>query len=171
MYNASSSLPLIRNSIIWGNTAASDPGISNYGGGSTVISFSIVEGSGGSGSWVAATGTDGGNNLDVETGEANSPFDTWVDPSGGSWTATDSGDYRLVASSPAIDAGNNDDYPDNADDTSVFPSGLSDTAKAAINAVLTPAPGKDSGGQTRIQGSAIDMGAYEAEAILDPQPQ
>ncbi|UAY53162.1 beta strand repeat-containing protein [Ferruginibacter albus] len=84
--NASSN-PVIKNSIIYGNTVA---GISNAHGAKPVISYSVVQGSGGSNSWSSSTGTDGGNNLDI-------------DP-----MFTGSGNYILQGSSAAIDAGTTD---------------------------------------------------------------
>ncbi|MDR0623981.1 MAG: bacterial Ig-like domain-containing protein [Treponema sp.] len=152
MNNQNSSSPQIRNSLIWGNTAA---GIYNGGNSTPAISYSIVQGSGGSGgTWADATGTDGENNLDTDP-----LFADWIDPSTGGWTATDGGDYHLTTGSPAIDAGSDSLYPANADDLVFAASSLSAEAKAAINAALA----KDCGGDTRIQGTAIDIGAYEKE--------
>jgi hypothetical protein len=153
MYNSSSSSPDIRNSIIWGNTAANavTEGVSNDGGSTPVIAHSIVQGSGGSSSWTAATGTDDGGNLDTDP-----LFEDWKNPATYTPMPNSDGDYRLGNGSPAINAGNDNLYPANADD-SVFPSGLSAAAKAAINAALE----KDLAGNTRQQGAAIDMGAYE----------
>jgi hypothetical protein len=71
---------------------------------------------------------------------------------------TTGGNYRLNSGSPAINQGNNSYYPADADDTSVFPTGLSAAAKAAINAALD----YDLAGNTRIQGT-VDIGAYEKE--------
>jgi hypothetical protein len=143
----------IRNSIIWGNVTTTGPGIVNDSDYMPTISYSIVEGSGGSGvSWVGDTGIDGGHNQDVNPG-----FVTWVNPSADSWVATTSGDYRLGDGSPAVDMGSDSLYPAGANDTSVFPSDLSDAAKDAINAALA----KDLAGNTCKQGGTIDMGAYE----------
>jgi hypothetical protein len=160
MYNitGSSAVPEIRNSIIWGNTAGAAPNIKNNSG-SPNIQYSIVEGSGGSDSWNSAAGTDGGNNLDPGPGSVNSPFAGWQDPSAVGWTATTGGDYRLNNNtSPAVNAGYNDLYPDDADDTSpdIGTSGLPSEVKAAISAALE----KDLGGENRKKGT-IDMGAYE----------
>ncbi len=85
------SVPVVTNTIIWGNTAASGyPNILNSVGTPT-FSYCDIEGSGGSGSWVVAFGTDGGNNIDLDP--------TFVD------AAND--DLRLYTGSPAIDVGNN----------------------------------------------------------------
>jgi len=94
MYNGSNSNPILRNVIMWGNTATTsgnqisndvssipEPGI-------TMISYSLIEGSGGSGAgWSSSLGTDGGNNIDVD------PLFM--------------ADYQLSGNSPAIDAGLN----------------------------------------------------------------
>jgi hypothetical protein len=149
MYNEDSPLNensppfVIKNSIIWGNTAGDSPsGI--YNDNSTPeISYSIVEGS-------------------SDTSPTGSPFTDWKDPSSitmpnstGTYTLNDTaGDGAL-----AINAGNNGDYPANAAAVeTLLPSGatLSNTAKDAINAALE----KDLAGNTRKNG-VIDMGAYE----------
>jgi hypothetical protein len=157
MYNNVNASPVVRNSIIWGNTAPTGAGIDNGSGSMPLISYSIVEDSGGSdnigGSWVPATGTDGGDNLDTDP-----LFVDWKDPATYTPIPNSDGDYSLKTSppSPAIGVGDNSLYPTSADDTSVFPSGLSAEAKAAINAALS----KDLAGNNRFN-STIDMGAYE----------
>jgi hypothetical protein len=131
MYSyGSNPLPKIYNSIIWGNTGGGSPGI--YG---TVdsITDSSVEGFGGS-----------------------DPLFSGPEPA--SSAPTTGGDYRLNSGSPAIGQGLNASYPADATD-SIFPAGLSDEAKAAINAALS----QDLGGNIRIQGGSIDMGAYERQ--------
>jgi hypothetical protein len=142
IYNDGSSLQ-INNSIIWGNGGGGYPGIfTDFGSPAPAITYSIVEESGGGTSGnVAAPGS--------------SPFIDWKDPSAGGWAATTEGNYRLDGSA-GVNAGNDTLYPENADDISVFPSGLSDAAKAAVNGALA----KDLAGANRRNGT-IDMGAYE----------
>jgi hypothetical protein len=143
MWNGSSSTPRIWNSIVWGNTVPDPthgPGIKNNSV-TPVIAYSIVQG---------LTSTSDGNVADP----GSSPFVSWQDP--GSVTMPNSGgDYSLNGSA-GVNAGDNGLYPANADDTSVFPSGLSAAAKTAINAALA----KDLVGVNRKNGP-IDMGAYE----------
>ncbi|MDR1179977.1 MAG: hypothetical protein LBK44_05690, partial [Spirochaetales bacterium] len=101
---------------------------------------SIVQDSGGSGSWVPATGTDGGSNKDT-------------DP-----LFVGGGDYHLQSTSlAAIDEGDDTLYPLDADAVeALLGQPLSPEAKAAINAALP----KDPGGDPRRNGP-IDIGAYE----------
>jgi hypothetical protein len=141
MCNGSSS-PAVRNSVVWGNRAGdTGPGVYNTGSTPT-FSYSIVQDSGGSGSWVSGTGTDGGDNLSMEP-----LFVDWINPSVTGWTPTSEGNYRLKngsggdegdTKSPAIDAGDPGYSPDGA-------------------AVL------DLDGTARVKGGRIDMGAYERE--------
>jgi len=91
IYNDNSS-PTLTNVILWGNTAPSGAGIYNVGSSAPVVSYSDIQGCGGSGSgWVIACGTDGGGNIAA-------------DPRFG-------GELRLQPTSPAIDAGNNAAVP------------------------------------------------------------
>jgi len=101
--------PTINNSILWGNEAGlGGPQIymPDLSFASPTFSFSIVQGSGGSGStWDTNLGLDGGHNLD-----ADPHFITNPDAGDGNWlTFTDNeyGDLHLELSSPAVDAGNN----------------------------------------------------------------
>lgn len=89
--NVAGSGPIIMNSIFWDNTAVTGPEIRNTGGASPVFSYCDVKGSGGSGSWNPAIGTDGGNNVDINPSFVNAP----------------QGNLRLNVGSPVIDAGNN----------------------------------------------------------------
>ncbi len=82
IYNITSSKPKIRNSVIYGNNS----GVYNSSSIPT-ISHSLIQGSGGSAAWVAATGTDEGNNIDV-----NPIF-------------ISTSDYNLKVGSPAINVG------------------------------------------------------------------
>ncbi len=101
MLNGAGSNPVLVNVILWGNFALSGKEILNSGGSTPAISFSLIEGSGGSGGgWNAALGTDGGGNLD-----ANPLF---VDPDGAdNIPGTVDDNLRVRRGSPAIDAGNN----------------------------------------------------------------
>jgi predicted outer membrane repeat protein len=88
LYNNSSD-PVLTNVIMWDNSPGAQ--IANTLG-APVISYSLVEGSGGSGAgWDVTLGTDGGNNLDADP--------LFVDALGGN--------LRLQSGSPAIDAGDN----------------------------------------------------------------
>jgi hypothetical protein len=139
IFNDAGSLSTVRNSIIWGNTAATSPGIAGLANRESSI---VTDGSTGTGGNISAPST-------------NTLFETWIDPASSSMPNT-LGDYRLQTGSPAINMGDNYCYPADADDTFVFPTGLSAEAKAAINAALP----KDLGGNGRFNGT-IDMGAYE----------
>jgi hypothetical protein len=146
MYNIGSS-PIIRNSIIWGNTATvSDWGIS---GSADKIGNSIVEGG------LPPGTTDENNNV---TSLVISPFEEWIDPSTAS-TPNSDGKYWLndETTNPAKNAGDNARYPNSTSDAT-FPTGLSSEATTAIDAALN----YDLRGSDRFYSSgAIDMGAYE----------
>jgi predicted outer membrane repeat protein len=120
----------IINSIIWGNSgmAGNDlPSASiHLSDNSTAdIAYSLIANSGGSANWNAALGADGGNNIDMDP-----LFVIEVNPSNAPATE---GNLRLLADSPAFDAGQNPD---------------------TITSL-------DLAGNQRIQNGVIDMGAYE----------
>jgi uncharacterized repeat protein (TIGR01451 family) len=143
----SPSNPQIRNSILWGNTAATAPTILNSSSTPTV-SYSIVEGSGGSGdSWVTTMGADGGNNLDTDP-----LFLTAITAS----APTTAGDLRLRAGSPAIDAGDN----------TAVPAGV--TTDLAGDPRYHDDPGTpDTGSGTP---PIVDLGAYEFQGTTTAAP-
>jgi predicted outer membrane repeat protein len=91
--NTDSSQPQIRNSIVWANSS----GISNTTASTATISFSLIQGSGGSAAWNGSAGIDGGGNLDADP-QFVSPVP--AAPSLG-------GDLHLLPTSPAINAGSN----------------------------------------------------------------
>jgi predicted outer membrane repeat protein len=98
--------PTIINTILWGDeimdcSAGTDgefiPNeIGNFGTAVPVISYTIIQGSGGSSSWDTSLGTDGGYNLDID------PLLGSLSDNGG-FTRT----MALGSGSPAIDAGDN----------------------------------------------------------------
>jgi len=100
MLNGAGSNPTLVNVILWGNIATSAKEVLNLGGSTPTISFSLIEGSGGSGvGWSTALGTDGGGNIDADP--------RFVDPDGADNTpGTVDDNLRLLRGSPAIDAGN-----------------------------------------------------------------
>jgi hypothetical protein len=96
--------PALTNCILWDNVATEE-GSQVYGSSSApVISYSDVQGSGGSGTgWDTGLGTDGGGNLDADP--------QFVTPITATLAPTTTGDYRLLPGSPAIDAGDNAAVP------------------------------------------------------------
>ena len=129
IYNSDSDLTLT-NCILWGDSAAVRPGSTSdeicafypIMGDRPFISYSLIEGCGGSGGgWDGYLGIDGGNNIDVDPRfrgaySPDSPLSLW-------------------SSSPAINAGDN----------TAVPGGVT----------------TDIGGDPRIYGGIVDMGAYE----------
>ncbi len=110
--------PNMVNSILWGNTASSDPQIHNEYDATFAVAYSDVEWSGGVYS--------GAGNINV-----NPQF---VAPVAAGNAPTTAGNYRLQATSQAINAGDN----------------------ASVAAAT------DLEGKPRISDGAVDMGAYEA---------
>ena len=87
--------PVITNTILWGDTASCSVGHENCAeiinlSGSPNVSYSLVQGSGGSAEWDPELGTNGGHNIDADPLYFGGP----------------AGDLRILVGSPAIDAGN-----------------------------------------------------------------
>jgi hypothetical protein len=89
MFNQVFSSPTLRNCILWGDSGGEIVNSRTIGNSTPTVSYSIVQGSGGSASWNSSFGADGGNNLDV-------------DPQ-----FVSSSNLRLQSTSPAINKGNN----------------------------------------------------------------
>jgi predicted outer membrane repeat protein len=87
------------NTILWNNQAAVFGHQIYNTGSSLAISYSDIQGSGGSSSWDTGLGTDGGNNIDDDP-----LFVTLVDPTTAPTTV---GDLHLQTDSPAVDTGDN----------------------------------------------------------------
>jgi hypothetical protein len=129
----------IRNSVIWGNSH----GV-HISSGTVTISNSIVQGG-----W---TGSGSGNlNADPSFAGAIAP----------STTPISGGNYSLNGG-PAVNAGDTDSYPDTwAKWQTLIGAGEGIADEADYNMYIAPHLGGDLAGTTRIQGTAIDMGAYE----------
>jgi len=146
--------PALTNTIFWANEAPAGPQVDTYGVGSVWVSYSLVEGSGGSGSgWNSDVGTDGGGNIDA--------VPRFVDADGADEVpGTVDDDLRLRDSSPALDAGDNTTLPADILDldedmllSEVLPLDLDGRPRRSD----TPMP--DTGdGPTPL----VDMGAFEA---------
>ncbi len=99
MYNVRNEVgsnPSLVNVILWGDSAANGAEIFNDPSSTPSISYSDIQGCGGSGAgWDTACGVDGGNNIDADP--------LFVDAA--------NGNLRLGFGSPAIDAGNNAAVP------------------------------------------------------------
>ncbi|MFT5194707.1 MAG: hypothetical protein ACI9EW_003213 [Cellvibrionaceae bacterium] len=117
----------ITNSIIWNNHGKDgvDTGsITNQASPTVTVESSLIQGSGGSTNWNNDSGIDRGGNLDADP--------LFTEPKNPSFFPRTDGDYRLMANSPAVNAGSD------------FTFSATDLA-----------------GNQRIQASTIDMGAYE----------
>jgi len=138
MFNTGNSNPIIQNSILWGNTATSGgPQIFNeiIDDSTPTISYSLVQGCGGSGpGWDSSLGTDGGHNLDVDP--------QFVDAA--------QHNLRLQATSPAIDAGDNE----------ALSTGLTTDIEGFPRFVDIPGVVDTGNGGAPV----VDMGACEAQA-------
>ncbi|MGB4595987.1 MAG: right-handed parallel beta-helix repeat-containing protein [Anaerolineaceae bacterium] len=97
--NYSNSGPVLTNVILWGNSL---PQIFNWDAAQSIpiVSYSDVQGCGGSGGWNTACGTDSGGNIDADPRLA--PMNNY-----GSFTRM----YGLFPDSPVIDAGKPTDWP------------------------------------------------------------
>ncbi|MCH5597062.1 choice-of-anchor Q domain-containing protein [Niabella ginsengisoli] len=134
MYNNSSS-PNIRNSIIMGNTEYLNNTSSEIHNDNSTpnIQYSLVQG----------MAVDAANhNLDGTSVTATNVF---VNPAAASSAPTPTGDYRLITSSPAINAGSN----------SLYEAADGNSTNNSIN------NDSDLGGLKRLHNSTIDMGPYE----------
>jgi len=138
MYNNAVN-PNLRNVIIWGNTAGnSQASIYNYGGSAPLITYSDIQGCGGSGSWQGWCGTDGGGNIDADP--------LFLDAT--------NGDLRLQLTSPAIDAGNNIAVP---------PGVITDLDDNPRFVDIPTMPDSGNGAPP-----IVDMGAYEVQDTIPP---
>jgi predicted outer membrane repeat protein len=128
------------NCILWDNLALSGNN-EIFNTGNNLVSYSLIEGSGGSGSWNASFGTDGGHNID------SYPFFINIDnPLGADLIpGNDNDGLKQGLFSPAIDAGND---------------GASDLTGITV----------DYSNQGRFLGAHVDMGAYENFGIIIPFP-
>lgn len=103
--NNGTAAPSLTNTILWDNTASNSGDQLRNDNATPSVSYSIIEGSGGSSSWDSALGTDDGSNLDEnpQFADGNGPDDTYG-------TADDNLRLKGPGSgnpSPAIDAGDN----------------------------------------------------------------
>ncbi|MBE2198860.1 MAG: hypothetical protein IAE79_09635 [Anaerolinea sp.] len=149
MYNQDlSSSPTLTNVIVWGNTATTGTGIYNNSSTPT-ISYSDIQSCGGSGSWVLACGSNGGNNIDADP--------LFVDANGADNTyGTPDDNLRLQLTSPAIDAGNN----------AAVPFGVTTDLDGKPRFWDIPLVSDTGSGTPPI----VDMGAYETVHILYAAP-
>jgi hypothetical protein len=132
------SFPIVRNSIIWGNTSTAGGNNIRNAAGTLYATFyySLVEGS--SGGW-GTLGANGGNNID------GNPL--FVSARSASAAPTTTGDYNLQPNSPCRNTGSNAMYL---------------SARGIANFTHEP----DIAGNPRLDGTVIDMGAYEKQVIL-----
>ncbi|QRR00753.1 T9SS type A sorting domain-containing protein [Dyadobacter sandarakinus] len=130
----------VENAILWNDMAStSGPEVGSSTARITIY-YSLVKGSGGSGAgWNGSLALDGGNNIDTNPGFVNTADADGADNLPGT---SDDG-LRTTAYAPVTDVGNN--------------------AAAGLAGVT-----KDFIGGARIQGSTVDMGAYETARIKLP---
>lgn len=148
IYSTYKSDHTLTNVILWGNSAgtAGTEQIYHHSDSTPTISYSDIQGAGGSSNWDTALGNDGGGNIDT------APL------------FVSTGDLRLQSGSPAIDAGNNDAVPADTHDL----DGDSDTSEPLPydfdnQARFWDMPLADSGNGTA---PIVDIGAYESEISL-----
>jgi len=124
----------LNNTILWGNDAPDGAQINIGTPITATVASSNIQGSGGSGvGWDASLGADLGGSIDADPQFVSPIITTTMVP-------TTTGDYRLLAASPAIDVGDNN----------AVPAGVT----------------TDLAGNPRIHNGVVDMGAYEASCTL-----
>src|SRR5690606_16378954 len=141
--NIDHSSPVLSNVIIWGNsseneTTTTSASISNIEFSNPVISYSLIDNSGGSTNWNTQIGIDEGNNV------ADDPM--FIDQPDPENAPTEFGDLRLQEGSSSIDFG----IPDN--DFTLCPGGVENSL--------------DLDGNLRIYNGLIDIGAYEYQGSM-----
>jgi hypothetical protein len=134
------SLTRMDNCIVWNNRSGNETNtvsasMDNFSNGAAIIRSSILANSGGSDAWDNAIGSNGGSNKDVDP-----EFVMVADPSG---AFNESGDLRLMPTSPAIDCGADYLYADSFPTTDLYCS-------------------------KRIEDLTIDLGAYESSDTIGP---
>ncbi|MCP4539001.1 MAG: hypothetical protein GY832_17840, partial [Chloroflexi bacterium] len=160
----------VYNSILWNNQDSSGTGTITatiYNNNSAItLTHSLVQGSGGSGSWIADTNyVDGGGNLDT---------DPWfVTPVSPTTAPTTTGNLRLQSVSPAIDVGDNQYITTTTDldgNPRVADGDWSNTATVDMGAYeyQQPCP---TGPAVRVDQTTPTPGLGEtwASAVLNPQ--
>ncbi|MHC4527549.1 MAG: right-handed parallel beta-helix repeat-containing protein [Planctomycetota bacterium] len=138
-----SSTPKLTNCILWGNSADSGgDAVYNYSSADPNFAYCDVNGCGGSSSWDANFGTDGGGNIEVDP-----EFVYLEDPNGidNVWATSDDG-LRVGSRGPCIDAG--------------------DGGAADSNDMLARSRADICGVENTGTGSPayVDMGAYETQS-------
>lgn len=98
-FDGADATPTITNSIIWNNNATTSGNQIYNSSANPTYSYCDIESSGGSASWDASLGADGGNNIDTDPLFVSEP-DYVTAP-------TTTGDVHLYNGSPCLDAGNN----------------------------------------------------------------
>ncbi|MCP3902971.1 MAG: hypothetical protein GY715_04980 [Planctomycetes bacterium] len=166
------SATVLQNCVLWGNTAeVGDELVTTVG--TTLVRYSLVRDSGGSGAgWARQLGSDGGGNLDADPLFARDPDhggDGWGDdpetPGVNEGANDDYGDLRITDAapgpSPCVDAGHNTAVPPDVDDVDGdgntqerHPRDLDGSPRFADEPRARPDPG--CGGPV-----VVDMGAYE----------
>jgi len=148
----SASAPDIRNTIVWGNRTLTriDANVANDAASSPRFEYSIVEGSGGSSAWNAIFGTDGTHNRDENPSFIRNGFDLEGN--------MQQGDYRLRASSAAIDVGRTAFIYNSLTLWNVF---LPNPADLSIGNRYLQAVPFDLAFFERIGNDIVDIGAYE----------
>ena len=138
VYVTNSSNPMLSNCIIWHNNSVS---MVNGTNGNPVVTYSDIEGSGGSSAWDASFGTDAGFNIDSDP-----VFASKIILTGNPTTA---GDFRLTANSPCADTGQDS-----------YISELFDIRGTGFGRFLLKT--------NHTQVGPVDMGAYEYYEGTDP---
>ena len=133
--------PFIENCIIWHNNDVSIFNATNGGTPSPIISYSDIQGSGGSSAWVSSFGTNEGNNIDSDP-----VFASKIILNG---NPTNAGDLRLTEDSPCADAGQ---------DSYIWE--LFDIRGTGFGRKLLKTDHTQTG--------PVDMGAYECKKGTDP---